>query len=114
MIKQVLFQNRKPDRPATIEEYRNNGGYRALTEAITRLSPEDVVRKVSESGLRGRGGAGFPTGKKWSSVPEHGHFPRYILPNSDEMEPGTFKDRILVNIDPHLVIEGIILTGYAV
>jgi len=114
MTELVLFKNRKPDRPATIEEYRESGGYQALTEAVTRLSPEDVRHKISDSGLRGRGGAGFPTGKKWNSVPEHGHFPRYILPNSDEMEPGTFKDRILVNTDPHLVIEGIILTGYAV
>jgi len=114
MPEQVLFKNYRPDRPATFEEYRKSGGYQALTAAVSGMSPGEVRKRVKESGLRGRGGAGFPTGIKWDSVPEHGHYPRYILPNSDEMEPGTFKDRVLVNTDPHLVIEGIILTGYAV
>ena len=64
-----------------------------------------------DSGLRGRGGAGFPTGRKWGFIPADAGFPRYVVPNTDEMEPGTFKDRVLVNIDPHLVIEGIILAA---
>jgi NADH-quinone oxidoreductase subunit F len=114
MSELVLFKNRKDDRPATFEEYRESGGYQALTRAVRELSPKEVRQKVNESGLRGRGGAGFPTGRKWESVPDDGPAARYILPNSDEMEPGTFKDRVLVNIDPHLVIEGIILAGYAV
>ena len=67
-----------------------------------------------DSGLLGRGGAGFPTGRKWGFIPTDAGLPRYLVPNTDEMEPGTFKDRVLVNIDPHLVIEGIILAGYAV
>jgi len=112
-MEKVLFKNRFADRPATIDEYRSSGGYQALTEAIKKGSPQEVLQRVKDSGLRGRGGAGFPTGRKWASVPD-GVFPRHILPNTDEMEPGTFKDRILVNVDPHLVIEGIILTAYAV
>jgi len=114
MTEQVLFKNQKGDGPATFEEYRDSGGYEALSMAVGKLSPKDVRQKVLESGLRGRGGAGFPTGRKWNSIPDGAPATRYILPNSDEMEPGTFKDRVLVNIDPHLVIEGIILAGYAV
>ena len=114
MFAEVLFKNRRPERPATIDEYRQSGGYQALTEAVRRRSPEEVQQLVLASGLRGRGGAGFPTGRKWAGIPKDAGFPRYILPNTDEMEPGTFKDRVLVNLDPHLVLEGIILSGYAV
>ncbi len=114
MPEEVLFKNRRPGRPATLEEYQESGGYEALTEAVTRRTPQEVQQLVLASGLRGRGGAGFPTGRKWSFIPEDAGFPRYIVPNTDEMEPGTFKDRWLVNIDPHLVIEGIILSAFAV
>ncbi len=114
MFEEVLFKNRRPDRPATIDEYRQSGGYEALTKAVQERTPEEVRQLVLASGLRGRGGAGFPTGRKWGFIPDDAGFPRYVVPNTDEMEPGTFKDRVLVNIDPHLVIEGIILTGYAV
>ncbi|MGA8573215.1 MAG: NADH-ubiquinone oxidoreductase-F iron-sulfur binding region domain-containing protein [Desulfobaccales bacterium] len=114
MFEEVLFKNRRPDRPATIDEYRQSGGYEALTKAVKERTPEEVRQLVLDSGLRGRGGAGYPTGRKWSSIPAGAGFPRYVVPNTDEMEPGTFKDRVLVNIDPHLVIEGIILSGYAV
>ncbi|MDD5759303.1 MAG: NADH-ubiquinone oxidoreductase-F iron-sulfur binding region domain-containing protein [Desulfobulbaceae bacterium] len=114
MSELVLFKNRRPDKAATFEEYRQSGGYEALTAVVGKLSPKDVQQQVLDAGLKGRGGAGFPAGRKWAGVPETGHFPRYILPNTDEMEPGTFKDRILVNADPHLVLEGIILTAYAV
>ena len=114
MFEEVLFKNRRPDRPATIDEYRQSGGYEALIKSVKARTPEDVRQMVLESGLRGRGGAGYPTGRKWAGIPAQAGFPRYVVPNTDEMEPGTFKDRILVNIDPHLVIEGIILTGYAV
>lgn len=110
----VLFRNRRVDRPATIEEYIRSGGYQALTRALKELAPKDVLKIVLDSGLRGRGGAGFPAGRKWAGVPEHAPSERYILPNTDEMEPGTFKDRILVNVDPHLVFEGILLAAYAV
>ncbi len=114
MSEQVLFSNYRPDRPASLDEYRRSGGYRALTEAVLRGSPGGVIKKVRESGLRGRGGAGFPTGIKWAGVPDHAPFPRYVVPNTDEMEPGTFKDRVLVNADPHMVIEGITLSAYAI
>ena len=114
MSEMVLLKNRREDRAATLDEYRQSGGYEALITAITTLSPKDVQQQVLHAGLQGRGGAGFPAGRKWAGVPEQGHFPRYILPNTDEMEPGTFKDRILVNADPHLVLEGIILAAYAV
>ncbi len=114
MSEQVLMSNYRPDRPASFDEYRQSGGYRALTEAVLRGSPRDVIEKIKKSGLRGRGGAGFPTGLKWSGVPDQAPFPRYVVPNTDEMEPGTFKDRVLVNGDPHMVIEGITLAAYAI
>ncbi len=112
MPERVLLLNQHPDRPLSLDEYRQMGGYEALATALGKLKPEEVTKMVLESGLRGRGGAGFPTGRKWSFIGK-GH-PRYIVPNTDEMEPGTFKDRFLVNTNPHLVIEGIILAAYAV
>jgi NADH-quinone oxidoreductase subunit F len=114
MYEQVLLKNVKPGRPATIDEYRQSGGYEALTDVVKNKSPKKVRQEVLDSGLRGRGGAGFPTGRKWMGVPDDGAFPRYVLPNTDEMEPGTFKDRVLVNTDPHLVIEGIAIAAYAI
>jgi len=113
-MEKVLFRNRRPDRPATIDEYRASGGYEALAKALTSMTPRDVAEVVRASGLRGRGGAGFPAGRKWESINPDYTGPRYLLPNTDEMEPGTFKDRILVNADPHLVLEGIILSAYAI
>ena len=111
---QVLFQNRRPRRIATLDEYRQSGGYQALEQIISGKTPKHVIERVTEAQLRGRGGAGFPAGKKWSLVPEDAPFPRYIVVNSDEMEPGTFKDRVLIHADPHTVIEGIIIAAYAV
>lgn len=110
---QVLFQNRHPDRIATLDEYRQSGGYQALAEVLAGYSPKEVINKVKDSGLRGRGGAGFPAGMKWALVPDDAPFPRYLVINSDEMEPGTFKDRVLIHADPHTIIEGAILAGYA-
>lgn len=100
--------------PAMIEVYEKNGGYQALRKALN-MSPEDVTRLVSDSGLRGRGGAGFPTGRKWSAMPPVADAarPRYLACNFDEMEPGTFKDRYLGEGDPHQLIEGIIIVAYA-
>lgn len=96
-----------------IEAYESLGGYRALRRAVRELSPGDVARQVTDSRLRGRGGAGFPTGRKWSFLPADGR-PRYLVCNADESEPGTFKDRLLLERNPHLVIEGIMLAGYAI
>ena len=114
MVPQVLFQNRKPDRIATIDEYRQSGGYEALTVAFQKRSPKEVVQLVVDANLQGRGGAGFPAGLKWKSVPENAAYPRYIVTNIDEMEPGTFKDRVMTHADPHMIIEGTVLAGYAV
>jgi NADH-quinone oxidoreductase subunit F len=110
----VLFKNRRPDHPATLEEYRAGGGYEALALALKDYAPAQITQMVKDSGLRGRGGAAFPTGVKWAGVPEDAPYPRYVVANTDEMEPGTFKDRVLVNADPHLVIEGTILSAYAI
>ena len=107
----------RPDRkPPTLSEYRRSGGFDALDKALRSLSPEDVRNLITESNLRGRGGAGFPTGKKWSFVPQgkDAPQPKYLLVNADEMEPGTFKDRLLLEGDPHQLIEGVILSAYAI
>jgi len=113
MYPQVLFQNRKPDRIATLDEYRQSGGYRALTDVLKNYSNKDVQQAVMDSNLLGRGGAAFPTGMKLMSVADDASFPRYIVCNADEMEPGTFKDRVLIHADPHMLIEGIIIAGFA-
>lgn len=114
MCPQVLFQNRKPRRIATIDEYHQSGGYQALALALQKLSPKEVQQLVIDANLQGRGGAGFPAGLKWKSVADNAPFPRYIITNIDEMEPGTFKDRIMTHADPHMIIEGTIIAGYAV
>jgi NADH-quinone oxidoreductase subunit F len=111
---QVLFQNRKPDRIATLDEYRQSGGYEALATVLRKHTPKEVQKIVDEANLLGRGGAGFPCGKKWEAVAENAPHPRYLVTNIDEMEPGTFKDRILIHADPHMIIEGTILAAYAV
>ncbi len=98
---------------ATIEGYLRTGGYGALRKALD-MSPQDVIELVKASGLRGRGGAGFPTGMKWDFIPKDGAKPVYVVCNSDEGEPGTFKDRELIERDPHQLIEGIAITSYAV
>jgi len=113
MYQQILLQNRKPDRIATLDEYRQSGGYRALTDVLKDYSHRDVRQSIMDANLLGRGGAAFPTGMKLMSVADDASFPRYIVCNADEMEPGTFKDRVLIHADPHMLIEGIIIAGYA-
>ena len=113
MYQQVLLQNRKPDRIATLDEYRQSGGYQALADVLKDYSHKDVQQAVMDANLLGRGGAAFPTGMKLMSVADDASFPRYIVCNADEMEPGTFKDRVLIHADPHMLIEGIIIAGYA-
>ncbi|MEJ2166887.1 MAG: NADH-ubiquinone oxidoreductase-F iron-sulfur binding region domain-containing protein [Desulfobacterales bacterium] len=113
MYTQVLLQNRKPDRIATLEEYRQSGGYRALVDVLKNYAHKDVQKAIMDANLLGRGGAAFPTGMKLMSVADDADFPRYIVCNADEMEPGTFKDRVLIHADPHMLIEGIIIAGYA-
>src|SRR5688572_9105096 len=97
----------------TLEVYRRNGGYEALNKVLTSMSPDDVINEVKKSALRGRGGAGFPTGMKWGFVPKDSPKLKYVVCNADESEPGTFKDRYLMERDPHLLIEGILIAAYA-
>lgn len=111
---QVLFQNRKPGRIATLAEYQQSGGYQALADVLSKYSQKDVQNVVLDAVLLGRGGAAFPAGRKLMTVADDAPFPRYIVCNADEMEPGTFKDRVLIHADPHMIIEGIIIAGYAV
>ena len=96
-----------------IDVYVKHGGYASLEKALKKMSPDEVVEEVKKSGLRGRGGAGFPTGMKWSFLAKPEGVPRYLVCNADESEPGTFKDRYLMEKIPHLLIEGMILSSYA-
>jgi len=97
-----------------IEVYRGLGGYEAVEKALKEMSPSAVLEEVKKASLRGRGGAGFPAGMKWSFVPQNVPKPRYLCVNADEGEPGTFKDRYLMSHNPHLLLEGTILASYAV
>ncbi|MBZ5582991.1 MAG: NADH-quinone oxidoreductase subunit NuoF [Acidobacteriia bacterium] len=108
-----LTLNMRPDGAALDRAaYERAGGYGALRKAL-KMSPAEIVEEVKASTLRGRGGAGFPTGLKWSFVPVNAPHPRYLVANADEMEPGTFKDRLLLERNPHLLIEGMAIAGYA-
>src|SRR5713226_357637 len=97
-----------------IDVYLQHGGYQALEKALKEMTPAAIIDEVKASGLRGRGGAGFPTGMKWSFVPKDNPKPKYVVCNADESEPGTFKDRLLIEKDPHATIEGVILASYAI
>jgi NADH-quinone oxidoreductase subunit F len=109
----VLLRNvGVPDSPR-LEVYRSRGGYRALAKAVNEMTPAQVVQIVKDAGLRGRGGAGFPCGVKWTFLPKDHPGPIYLCVNADESEPGTFNNRILMEEDPHQVLEGIILACYA-
>jgi NADH-quinone oxidoreductase subunit F len=101
-------------RSFTLKVAEENGVYASLKKALARHKPDEIIQMVKASGLRGRGGAGFPTGGKWGFVPKNIPKPRYVVCNADESEPGTFKDRIILERDPHLLIEGCVLTAYAV
>ncbi len=97
----------------TFEVYRREGGYQAVEKALKNMSPDQVTDEVKKSGLRGRGGAGFPAGMKWSFIAKPEGVPRHLVCNADESEPGTFKDRYLMEFLPHLLIEGLIVSSYA-
>ncbi|MEQ7125438.1 NADH-quinone oxidoreductase subunit NuoF [Actinopolymorpha sp. B11F2] len=109
----VLTANWAQDRAWTLQAYSDQGGYRALRTAFG-LDPDDVVTMVKDSGLRGRGGAGFPTGMKWGFLPQLGEKPRYLVVNADESEPGTCKDIPLMLASPHTLVEGVIISAYAI
>lgn len=103
------------DKPGieTFEVYRKHGGYAAVEKALKKMTPDEVVEEVKKSGVRGRGGAGFPMGMKWSFLAKPEGVPRYLVCNGDESEPGTFKDHYLMKTIPHLLIEGMIVSSYA-
>jgi NADP-reducing hydrogenase subunit HndC len=100
--------------PESIEDYIVHNGYEALAKMFTEMSPKDVIAELDKSGLRGRGGAGFPVGRKWSFVAAAEGSPKYVICNADESEPGTFKDRLILEGDPHSIIESMIISAYAV
>jgi NADH-quinone oxidoreductase subunit F len=114
MEKPLTQHIRDDKRPLSLKEYEKVGGYEAVRKVMKGMSPKSVQDLVKESNLRGRGGAGFATGLKWSFVPMDNTGPKYLIANADEMEPGTFKDRILLESTPHQLIEGMILSAYAI
>jgi NADH-quinone oxidoreductase subunit F len=110
----VLSTRFKNPDGAWFEEYTAGGGYLAARKALTSMTPEQVIAEVTKSNLRGLGGAGFPTGKKWSFIPKQTAKPKYLVVNADEGEPGTFKDRYILERDPHALIEGVLIAAYAI
>jgi NADH-quinone oxidoreductase subunit F len=109
-MRKLLIDN--IDSSATLADYKSHGGYKALEKALA-MKPEEIVAEVQKSGLRGRGGAGFPTGMKWSFIAKPEGVPRHLVCNADESEPGTFKDRYLMHHKPHILIEGMIISSFA-
>ena len=115
MTNEVCFATLQYDQPWSMESYLKSGGYQALRKIYGEgMSPEDVIEQVKVSGLRGRGGAGFPTGLKWSFMPRNAPGQKYIVCNSDESEPGTCKDRDILRFNPHALVEGMAICGYAI
>jgi NADH-quinone oxidoreductase subunit F len=114
MEKPLTQHIRKDNKPFSLKEYEKVGGYDALRKVLKGMTPQSVQEVVKDSNLRGRGGAGFSTGLKWSFVPLDAPKPKYLICNADEMEPGTFKDRILLEQTPHQLIEGMIISAFAI
>ena len=112
MSRKLLLKNDHVPGIATLKTYRENGGYTAMEKALKTMSPDALLEEVKTSGLRGRGGAGFPTGMKWSFLAKPEGVPRYLVVNADESEPGTFKDRYLMERIPHLLIEGMVISSF--
>lgn len=113
--KRILLEHEHVPNIKQIDVYASKGGYEALKKVFQgKMTPDQVIDEVKASGLRGRGGAGFPTGNKWSFVPKSKDKPHYLLSNADESEPGTFKDRVILEKIPHMMIEGMIIGSYAI
>src|SRR6187401_3068683 len=112
MGKQILLEHVNVPGIETFDVYRKKGGYASVEKALKTMTPDAVMEEVKKSGLRGRGGAGFPAGMKWSFLDRKSDKPRYLVCNADESEPGTFKDRYLMEKIPHLLIEGMIVSSY--
>ncbi len=111
--KRIVLRNCGVINPESIADYLDSGGYMALDKALDRLSPLEVIDEISKSGLRGRGGAGFPTGTKWLTTRKAIGHPKYVICNADEGDPGAFMDRSVLESDPHSVLEGMLIAGYA-
>jgi NADH-quinone oxidoreductase subunit F len=109
----ILLRNRDIASLNRFEIYKKYGGFTAVEKAVTGMSPAEVLNEVKDSGLRGRGGAGFPTGVKWGFLP-NSIWPHYVVANADESEPGTFKDREIMESNPFQFLEGLIIASYAV
>src|SRR6186997_88151 len=112
-MEKVLLRNIGVPDSHTLPTCRSRGGYGSWQKVVQSMKPEQLIEEVKASGLRGRGGAGFPTGMKWSFVPKDSPKPKYVVCNADESEPGTFKDRYLMERDPHMLIEGMLIAAYA-
>lgn len=113
MLTPVLTDNWDQDRAWTLAAYEQQGGYAAIRKALT-MAPDDIIAAVKDSGLRGRGGAGFPTGMKWGFIPQDNPKPKYLVVNADESEPGTCKDIPLMMASPHTLVEGVIISSFAI
>ena len=115
MANEICFRTLHLDQPWSLDQYRKEGGYEVLTRILTEKTlPQQIIDEVKKSGLRGRGGAGFPTGLKWSFINRTTPEEKYVVCNSDEGEPGTFKDRDILRYNPHQLIEGMIICGYVI
>ncbi len=115
MANEVCFRTLDLDRPWLLEQYRSRGGYEMATKILTEgTDPAAIIEEIKKSGLRGRGGAGFPTGVKWGFIRRNAPGPKYLVCNSDEGEPGTFKDRDILRYNPHQLIEGMLIAGYVI
>ena len=112
MSRQLLINDLDKPGIQSLSGYKATGGYTALEKAL-KMKPDEIVEEVKKSGLRGRGGAGFPTGMKWSFIAKPPGVPRHLVCNADESEPGTFKDRFLMEKKPHILIEGMIISSFA-
>ena len=113
MADHILLRHRDIPELDQIQTYRHNGGFEAWKKVVTKMDPVDVTNEVRASGLRGRGGAGFPTGMKWSFI-DGQNWPHYVVANADESEPGTFKDREIMESNPFQFLEGVAICAYAV
>lgn len=114
MEEKYFLKNIDHPESKNIDFYLGNGGYKAWESVLNGRSPDEVIEEVKRSGLRGRGGAGFPAGMKWSFVPKDNEKPKYLICNADESEPGTFKDRYIIEREPHMLLEGIAIASYAI
>ncbi len=113
MAKKLLLEKAHVEGIRYFDVYRREGGYRSVEKALLQMTPDSIVEEVKKSGLRGRGGAGFPAGMKWSFIAKPEGVPRHLVCNADESEPGTFKDRYLMEFIPHILIEGMIVSSFA-